>query len=414
MKIGAVKFFLYLMLVVTASAHGQFTQPSRLNQNQASQASQLTQASGPQFSAKQILPDSVYQTSTYKISDSVSVVDHKFHFNIETKYGVFPVASIVMLEKRLSELRAIEEAARIGNQAVAVQGAWETVKQTPRGAGHLLFDPLGSLREFPRGFKNAAANFVDPVSRHAGSTAKRQLAANLGVDSETRNPVLKKMLDRLVARKFVGETATKMALSAAVPGLGTLSSMEDLHGKVASQTPHELLKAMDTQLTNLGAWPTVKNAFIQNTNWTLLEKLAYVQSYQQLAGIQHADVMLYLANSDTTEADILRRIVEIQILANLHSRSPVESVSEVGLPIAWLKDGQIVGVCSTDYLTSSTEVQQVAGGIRKQNPERAVKLISTGWVSPEAQQILDTNKITFVRQETAARMSILQPTATRR
>ena len=222
------------------------------------------------------------------------------------------------------------------------------------------------------------------------------------------------MLDRLVARKFVGETATKMALSAAVPGLGTLSSMEDLHEKVASQTPHELLKAMDTQLTNLGAWPTVKNAFIQNTNWTLLEKLAYVQSYQQLAGIQHADVMLYLANSDTTEADILRRIVEIQILANLHSRSPVESVSEVGLPIAWLKDGQIVGVCSTDYLTSSTEVQQVAGGIRKQNPERAVKLISTGWVSPEAQQILDTNKITFVRQETAARMSILQPTATRR
>ena len=303
MKTSAAKFCLGLTLILTASAYGQLDQPA-----------QTSQSAGPQFSAKQILPADLIRTSTYEIADNVSVVDHKFHFDVNTSYGMFSVTSIVLLEKRLSELRAIEEATRLGDHAVAAEGAWETLKQTPRGAGHLFSDPLGALRQTPRGFRKAAANFIDPVSRHAGSLARRKLAANLGVDSETRNPVLKQMLDQLVARKFVGETTTKFALSAAVPGLGTLSSMEGLRETIALTSPHELLLEMDARLTLLGAWPTVKDEFVKNTNWTLLEKLTFVQSYQQLAGIQHADVMLYLANQDTTDAAYLSTGVGCKLL----------------------------------------------------------------------------------------------------
>ena len=375
---------------------------------------QQNQPTGLQFSAQQILPPSISQTSTYKIADSVTVVDHQFHFNIETPYGEFPVTSIVLLEKRLSELRAIEEAIRIGDQAVAAQGAWQVVKQTPSGAGHLLSDPLGALRQAPRGFRKAAENFIDPVGRHAGSLTRRKLATNLGVDSETRNPVLKQLLDELVTRKFVGETATKFALSAAVPGLGTLSSMEETRETIALRSPHELLVEMDATLVRLGAWPAVKDEFIRNTNWTLLEKLTFMQSYQQLIGVKHADVMLYLANQDTTEADVLRRIIEVQILAGLHAQNPVESVSDAGLPVAWLKDGRIVGVFATDYLTESIEVQQIAKGFHQQYPNRQIMLISTGWVSPKAQNILDVNGITFVRANAASRVSNQQPTPIRR
>ena len=129
MKVRTGEIASYFMLTFAVALHGQVAQ-----QNQ----------SGAQFSARQILPPAVYQASTYKVADLVTVVDHKFHFNIETPYGVFPVNGIVLFEKRLSELRAIEEAARLSNQAVAVQGAWQTVKQTPRGAGHLFSDPLGT------------------------------------------------------------------------------------------------------------------------------------------------------------------------------------------------------------------------------------------------------------------------------
>ena len=359
-----------------------------------------------QFSAQSILPASILKTDTYRITDRVLVSEHQFQFNIETNYGTFPVTGIPMLEKRLSELRAIQEASKLSNQAVAAQSAWATLKRTPQGAGHLLSDPLGTLKQTPRGIKKMAANFIDPVSRHAGSESRRKLAANLGVDSETRNPVLNQMLVQLAARNMVGTSATKFALSAAVPGLGTLASMENLRDTVASKTPHELLGQIDAELTQMGTWPPVKDTFVKSRNWTLLEKLAFMQSYKQLAGIQHADVLLYMANRAGSEAEILRRLISVKLLAELHSKNPIQSLSDAGLPVAWLKDGQIVGVCSIDYLTNSSEIQQVAQGFRKSNPTKAISLLSAGWVSPEAQKTFDENKVTFVRADFAANATI--------
>ena len=358
------------------------------------------------FSAASILPASLMQTDTYRIADTVVVSDHQFHFNIETSYGTFPVTGIPLLEKRISELRAVQEASQLSNRPVAVKSAWETLKRTPQGAENLLNDPLGTLKQAPRGFKRVAANFADPVSRRTGSESRRRLAANLGVDSETRNPVLNHLLGQLATREIVGQSATKFALGAAIPGLGTLASMEELRNAVAAQSPHELLVQMDADLTQMGTWAPVKDAFVNSSNWTLLEKLTFMQSYKQLSGVEHADLLLYLANRDASESEILRRLIDVRLLAELHSKNPILTLSDAGLPVAWLKDGQIVGVCSTDYLTNTDEVQQVAKGFRENNPAKAISLLSAGWISPETQRTLENNKITFVRADFSAGATI--------
>ena len=247
-----------------------------------------------------------------------------------------------------------------------------------------------------------AANFVDPVSRRSGSDARRKLAANLGVDSETRNPVLDHLLGQLAAREMVGQSATKFALGAVIPGLGTLASMEDLRDVVASSSPHEILLQLDTELTQMGTWPPVKDAFVRSNGWTLLEKLAFMQSYRRLAGVEHSDLLLYLANQDYSEAGILRRLIDVRLLAELHSNNPIQSLSDAGLPVAWLENGQIVGVCSIDYLTNSAGVQQVAIEFRKNNPSKSISLLSAGWAAPDAQKTLEQNKITFVRADFAS------------
>ena len=71
-----------------------------------------------QFSAASILPAAILQTDNYRIADRVVVHEHQFQFNIETTYGTFPVTGIPMLEKRLSELRAIQQASKLSNQPV--------------------------------------------------------------------------------------------------------------------------------------------------------------------------------------------------------------------------------------------------------------------------------------------------------
>ena len=346
---------------------------------------------------KAVLPPALIQANDFRVAPETTVKDYEFQFNLETNYGVFPVSGVPLLEKRISELRAIEKAASLSNETVALKSAWEAVKNAPRGAGHLLSDPRGTLAAIPRGIARTATNIVNPVDRRVGSLTRRRLSANLGVDPETRNPVLKQLLDELSTREIVGGVGSKLALGAILPGLGTISSAENYREQFFTQNPHVLLQQLDAELTQLGVWPPVREEFIATARWTMLEKIAFVHFYRQLTGVEHADAMIYLANQDQTETDILRRLIEMRLLAELHSQSPIKTISNSGLPVAWLQNGNIVGICSVDYLGNSIDVQNLAAGFRKSNPDTPITLLSTGRISSEAQKTLDSHNIEFKR-----------------
>ena len=344
----------------------------------AQSAPEASQSAPAVIDAASILPASMLSDRSYRIARELPVSDHRFQFSIATQYGTFPASGILLLEKRLSELRAIEEAARLGQGAVALDTAWKTLKQTPRGAGHLLSDPLGTLAAAPSGFQRMAGSVVNPVDRRSGSKARRQLAANLGVDPETRNPVLRHLLTELATRQLVGSTTTKIGLSAAVPGLGMLSTMEEYREQISSMNPHEILAEIDRELASLAVWKPARDEFVRNPRWTVLEKLTFMKFYRQFARVEHADVMVYLASRDATEADVLRRLAELRLLAQLHRTDGIATLSNGGLPVAVLRGGQIVGVCSVDYLVNTEAVRTAATAFRQANPDRSLTLLSTG------------------------------------
>ena len=349
------------------------------------------------FDTKTILSPSLIQATDFRVADQATVMGYDFQFNVETNYGVFPVSGIPLLERRISELRAIEQAITLSNKTVALNSAWEALKKTPEGASHLISDPKGTLRSVPRGLKRWAQNITDPVDRRVGSAARRRLAANLGVDPQTRNPVLKQLLSELSVREIVGNATTKIALGAVLPGLGSLATAEEFRQQVANRNPHELLQEINVELNQLGVYAPVREGFIATERWTLIEKLTFLSFYRQLAGIQQADILINMANQDQTETDVLRRLIDLQLLVELHSKSPIKTISDSGLAIAWLNNGQVVGVLSVDYLTNSVDVQNIAAGFRKANPDAPLTLLSTGWLSNEAKQTLDSHKIEFQR-----------------
>ena len=161
--------------------------------------------------------------------------------------------------------------------------------------------------------------------------------------------------------------------------------------------PHEILAKIDRELAALAVWKPARDEFIRNRRWTVLEKLTFMKFYRQLAGIEHADVMVYLTSRDQTEADVLRRLAELRLLAQLHRTDRIASISDGGLPVAVLQSGQIVGVCSVDYLVNTEPVQTAAGAFRKANPDRSLTLLSTGWLSPGAKKTFESNRIEFQR-----------------
>ena len=355
------------------------------------------QTGNQSFETKAVLPPSLLQATDFRVAPETIVKDYEFQFNLETNYGVFPVSGIPLLQKRISELRAIEAAIALSNEPVALDSAWAALKKTPQGVRSLLTDPRGTIAAAPRGIERVAASILNPVDRKVGTASRRRLAANLGVDSETRNPVLMQLLTQLSARKILGNAATKVALGAVLPGLGSFSTAEDFREQVASQNPHELLEQIDYELNQLGVNPTVRQQFIAAGQWTLLEKLTFMHFYRQLARIENAEVMIYKATRDQTESDVLRRLIEMRLLVELNSKTPIKTISDTGLPIAWLNDGEIVGVCAVDFLTNTLDVQNIAAGFRKNNPDTSITLLSTGWLSDEAQKTLDSQKIVFKR-----------------
>ena len=355
------------------------------------------QIANQSFETKTILPPILLQATDFRVADKATVIGYDFQFNVETNYGSFPVSGVPLLERRISELRAIEQAITLSNKTVALNSAWEALKKTPEGAGHLISDPKGTLRSVPRGLKRWAQNIVNPVDRRVGTATRRRLAANLGVDPQTRNPVLKQLLSELSVREIVGDATTKVALGAVLPGLGSLATAEQFREQVASRNPHELLQEINVELNQLGVYAPVREEFIATERWTLIEKLTFLSFYRQLAAIEQADVLINMANQDRTETDILRRLIDLQLLVELHSQSPIKTISDSGLAIAWLNNGQVVGVLSVDYLTNSVDVQNIAAGFRKANPDAPLTLLSTGWLSNEAKLTLDSQKIDFQR-----------------
>lgn len=358
----------------------------------------LGQAAAPQeFSAASLLSPSIIQSSGHRVFDRVSVREHQFQFEIETKHGTLQASSSLLLEKRLGEIRAIGQAEKLEHGPVALKGAWQTIKETPKGAAHLLSDPFGTLAAAPRGFERMASSMLSSEDRKAGTATQRELAVNLGVDPETRNPVLRHLLRELALRRVVGKTATKFALSAAVPGLGVVSTMEEFRNQVVQRSPHEVANAIDLELARAGIWKPARDQFAHSDRWTSLEKLMFMKYFRQLQHVQHADTMIHLANSDATEVDVLLRIAEMRLLTDLHRQSPIRLISDAGIRIAMLQDGRIFGVCVLDYLTNTSAVREAASGFRKSNPNRSLNLLCTGAISPSASETLTAAQINYIR-----------------
>lgn len=75
-----------------------------------------------------------------------------------------------MLEQRLREMRAIENARLLVRSPQMINGVIETFRQTPQGVGVMFSDPGGTIMRAPKGFQRMASNLQNPQNFRAGGT----------------------------------------------------------------------------------------------------------------------------------------------------------------------------------------------------------------------------------------------------
>ncbi len=351
----------------------------------------------PVFSASSLLDSKILRQPSYQIDEKVPLREHRYQFQIRSQHGTFSAAGVYMLEKRLREIHAIDEVAKMADGPVVIKEALQTLRTTPDGAETLLADPVGTLKRLPRGFERLAADRLNRQDRRAGGSQFRHLALSLGVDPETRNPVLRNILSNVSQRQAIGSAASKYALGAAVPGLGLLATLENFKQTVAEKSPHEISAEVNARLFAANVWEPVGKEFAYSPRYTSMEKLAFLHYFDQLKGVEGIGLMVLKANKDSTEADILMRLAEMRLLAELHKTSTVKNVLDYGLPIAVTADDRIIGVCSVDYLLDSSSVRRSAVEFRKANPNRDLTLLTTGYPSPRAAKVFADAQIRFQR-----------------
>ncbi len=176
------------MLAVSLSlAVAQDRQPSQPNRWQAEPA--------PVFRVQEVVAAEFIQGPDYHIAVDVPVREYKYLFTIRTPYGDMQALGRNMLEQRLGEMHAIENARKIVRDPQLVKGVVETLRQTPQGVRVVLTDPGGTILRAPKGFQRMASNLLSPQNFRAGGEDRRRFAIEIGCDPETTNPLLIPLLD---------------------------------------------------------------------------------------------------------------------------------------------------------------------------------------------------------------------------
>jgi hypothetical protein len=340
----------------------------------------------PTFRASAILPREVLTGPDYRIEEAVPVTEYMYMFRIRTNYGLIPARGRDMLVLRLQEMAAIQRARWLSEQNHLAAGARESLEKTGKGLDELLMDPGGALLRAPQGFSEMIKQEVDASDRRAGNEARRRVAAMVGCDPETANPVLKKLLDQMALEQKIGGMLTGQAIDTVLPGVGLLATTAEIKQLVETTAPHEINARIEQELATMGVEEDLRKKFCRDMNYTTMQRLFFLAILRRLHGVKNLSLLVTAAIEVEDEAEGLAAIHEASLLAELHARRPIARLDQIGLPVAVLRDGRCVCVCAADYLTDTQEVKNLISLFRNTYHKAPATFAVAGLASPSAKR----------------------------
>ncbi|MBP7936718.1 MAG: hypothetical protein KA354_18910 [Phycisphaerae bacterium] len=340
------------------------------------------------FRAGSLLGTQALRGRNYLILDQVPLIDEYYLFSIQTSEGVIQAHGLNMLTLRLEEMRSVELAERINTGSHVARGGVDSLRKTTEGLGEILTDPAGTLIRAPGGVERAITEQFDPADRRAGSLVRRQLAAAIGCDPETSNPILKRMLDSMALRRKLGELATGGALGLAVPGAGLLSGAADIKHTVQTTLPHEINAGIENRLLQMGIPQDLAREFIRQPHFTTTQRMVFMWFFGQLQHVAGRAAVVTTAAQARDEAEALGVIHQTVLLAQLAQRRTIRQLTGTSPVVAVLDDDTLVAVRTADYLYNPQPAIDAVNRCRTARPETPAALVITGRFAPQAAQAL--------------------------
>jgi hypothetical protein len=321
----------------------------------------------PVLSPGQILPPDLLRSPYHSIVGKVPVEGFLATYQMQTKWGTFPVTGTDLLRVRVREAAATAQIEQINAGETLVTSAGKTALKPLNTAKDLVTAPGQTIGNTVKGVGNwfgsvnASMSATDPnregtiASISGGSKARRKLAYDFGVDPYTTFDPLSAELKRVASASAVGEIATNAGLAFVTGGAGIAISVggtsNDLRAALLDKTAAELEMMGRQQLGAMGISPGTIDAFYANQWLTPTDKAAIVEAMMKLGNAGGREIFIARTAQATTysEGFAYRRKAELTAKYSLKI-SPVRSfVSIGGTPLMQTGRG-VVAIVPMDYL----------------------------------------------------------------
>ncbi len=352
------------------------------------------------FSVSQVLPGEILQGSNYRLAERVPVQEYQYVFMVRSDFGVIIAHGRHMLGLRLRELKSIEAAGKLDRYPLVVDGILAPLRDTEKGLDLIINEPFESIERAPKALGLMVDQYTDPADVRAGAPARRKLAIELDCDPETRNPVLKRLLDELSLHVVGGSLLTEGAIYfIPVPGLGVLPMTAQMKELIVNSPPSATNSQIDRELEAAGVESSIRFRFRYSAAFTTAQRLQLMEQFRALEDVHNRAALIEVAAEAHNEAEALSSIRKGKMLADVRKREPIRLLEVVGLfPLAVLNNGTHILICPYDYVTSTREVDNHVDAYRASNPSVATVLVTAGRVSPAVLKKMESARITIVEE----------------
>ncbi len=378
-----------------------------------------------ELSAADIVPKALMKGEVYRIESSAVNDGYVNTYTLVTDWGKVQAVSDYRLRVRIQEanaLKALDEMSRAGVFGDSlVEGALAPV----RGAVDLVTEPVETVSGAAEGLGRWFGNIADSVSSDdphqegalsaavGWAATKRAFAVELGVDPYTDWKPLQDALVSVGQAAFAGGITASVAMGAVTEGTAlklpvlVLGLSHDMNQILIDNPPEKLTEMNRKALGDLGLGGDAVSTFMDNHNYTPLEKLQLVAALQRMKDADGLEFLLASAAAAPDKAVARYTQQRAEMMANFHTKiAPTTIIQLKEFSIQRSEDARIVGVFPLDYVAwtadlavivkaMSEEVAQISDAGEKEmwfegsaSPDARKGMEAHGWTVKERVELL--------------------------
>jgi hypothetical protein len=372
--------------------------------------------------ASNILPASMVAGDHYKIRDAVAADGFMYNFTVDSDYGLFEPVGIHAVRKLIAEIKAITALKEIKKNSLYLEALKKSGMMPVEFAKDLVTHPVDTCVSIPKGlyhlFADAATDIATKSNPSQDSTVKamlgvssykREMAAKLGVDVYSSNPILQDELNSVGWTGAMGHLTVSAALApiggAAVMAVSATRTAQQVRDFLKDAPPARLRQMNEEKLLAMEVSQEVTKKFLDSPFFTPRHHTIIASDLAAMERAKGIEVFITraLLASDEQTANFFQDMADTMHGYN-EIVSPITNISVVsGLIFARSQSGSVLMPFPIDNVIwtekNATIVNAAVTGYKSANPsDSKLELWVRGTVTPLARKNLEALGIKVVEQ----------------